>query len=93
MAVQRDLRLHPAHRAGLRMGDQTGASSLPLAGGLRLRGPESPAFCVAFTAGVTIFTAAAFFIWFSVFNLFVVSFFWSKVSDAFSREEAHRLYG
>ena len=51
------------------------------------------AFYAAFTAGVTVFTAAAFFIWLSVFNLFVVSLFWSRVSDAFSRDEAHRLYG
>ncbi|TFV93910.1 MFS transporter [Oxalobacteraceae bacterium OM1] len=37
--------------------------------------------------------AAVFFVWLSVSNLFIVSVFWSNVSDAFSRDEAHRLYG
>lgn len=35
----------------------------------------------------------AFFIWVSVFNLFVVSVFWSFMSDIFSTEQAQRLYG
>jgi AAA family ATP:ADP antiporter len=51
------------------------------------------AFHAAFTMGVTIIGAAAFFIWLSVFNLFVVSLFWSKLGDVFSTEESHRLYG
>jgi AAA family ATP:ADP antiporter len=38
-------------------------------------------------------TAAAFFVWLSVFNLFIVSLFWSSVSDVFTSDEAHRLYG
>ncbi len=37
--------------------------------------------------------AAAFFIWLSVFNLLVISLFWSNVSDVFSKEESHRHYG
>ncbi len=44
------------------------------------------AFYAAFAAGVTPVTAAAFFIWLSVFNLIVVSLFWSNVSDAFTTE-------
>jgi AAA family ATP:ADP antiporter len=51
------------------------------------------AFYVAFAAGVTAVTAAAFFIWLSAFNLIVVSLFWSNVSDAFTTEQSHRLYG
>jgi AAA family ATP:ADP antiporter len=35
----------------------------------------------------------AFFIWVSVFNLFVVSVFWSFMSDIFAQEQAARLYG
>lgn len=35
----------------------------------------------------------AFFIWVSVFNLFVVSVFWSFMSDIFTTEQAKRLYG
>jgi len=37
--------------------------------------------------------AAAFFIWLSVFNVFVVSVFWSFMADIFSNEQARRLYG
>lgn len=50
-------------------------------------------FYAAFSAGITLFTAAAFFIWLSVFNLFIISLFWSRLSDSFTTEEAHRLYG
>ncbi len=38
-------------------------------------------------------TAAAFFVWLSVFNMFVVSVFWSFMADVFRGEEAKRLYG
>jgi len=34
-----------------------------------------------------------FFIWISVFNLFVVSVFWSFMADLFTREQARRLFG
>jgi ATP:ADP antiporter, AAA family len=34
-----------------------------------------------------------FFVWLSVFNLFVVSVFWSLMSDLFDSEQAARLYG
>ncbi|HXF18522.1 MAG TPA: MFS transporter [Burkholderiales bacterium] len=37
--------------------------------------------------------ARAFFIWTSVFNLFVVSVFWSFMADLFRNEQARRLYG
>jgi AAA family ATP:ADP antiporter len=35
----------------------------------------------------------AFFIWVSVFNLFVVSVFWSLVVDIFNAEQGKRLFG
>src|SRR5438477_4372954 len=35
----------------------------------------------------------AFFIWVSVFNLFVVSVFWGTLSDIFTPERARRLFG
>jgi AAA family ATP:ADP antiporter len=35
----------------------------------------------------------AFFIWTSVFNLFVVSIFWSFMADLFSNAQARRLFG
>jgi AAA family ATP:ADP antiporter len=38
-------------------------------------------------------TARAFFIWVSVFNLFVVSVFWSFMADLFSNAQARRLFG
>ena len=36
--------------------------------------------------------ARAFFIWVSVYNLFVVSVFWSFMTDLFSSEQAKRLF-
>jgi AAA family ATP:ADP antiporter len=38
-------------------------------------------------------TARAFFIWLSVFNLFVVSVFWSFMVDIFRSEQGKRLFG
>jgi AAA family ATP:ADP antiporter len=35
----------------------------------------------------------AFFVWTSVFNLFVVSIFWAFMADAFRSEQATRLFG
>jgi len=34
-----------------------------------------------------------FFVWLSVFNLFVVAVFWSFVADIFSAQQAYRLFG
>lgn len=38
-------------------------------------------------------TAQAFFVWVSVFNLFVVSVFWSFMADLFESTQAKRLFG
>ena len=38
-------------------------------------------------------TARVFYVWVSVFNLFVVSVFWSFMADIFDAEQARRLYG
>jgi len=43
--------------------------------------------------GQTPRVARLFFIWVSVFNLFVVSMFWSTLSELWRSEEAKRLYG
>lgn len=40
-----------------------------------------------------VYVARAFFIWVSVFNLFVVSVFWSFMADLFSSVQALRLFG
>jgi AAA family ATP:ADP antiporter len=37
--------------------------------------------------------ASSFFVWTSVFNLFVVSLFWIQMSDIWQTEQAKRLYG
>jgi AAA family ATP:ADP antiporter len=37
--------------------------------------------------------ARAYFVWVSVFNLFVVAAFWSLMADVFTREQAGRLFG
>ena len=38
-------------------------------------------------------TARAFFVWISVYNLFVVSVFWSFMADLFTSEQGRRLFG
>lgn len=40
----------------------------------------------------SIYVARAFFIWTSVFNLFVVSVFWSFMADLYSNAQAKRLF-
>ncbi|MCK5481249.1 MAG: MFS transporter [Gammaproteobacteria bacterium] len=51
-------------------------------------------FFVLFRSNVThAWVARAFFIWASVFNLFVVSVFWSFMADLFSNRQARRLFG
>jgi AAA family ATP:ADP antiporter len=37
--------------------------------------------------------ARAFFVWVSVYNLFVVSVFWSLMADVFTSEQGRRLFG
>lgn len=39
------------------------------------------------------YVARAFFIWASVFNLFIVSVFWSLMTDIFNNNQAKRLFG
>jgi len=51
-------------------------------------------FFVLFRSGIThAWVARAFFIWTSVFNLCVVSVFWSFMTDIFSNLQARRLFG
>jgi AAA family ATP:ADP antiporter len=51
-------------------------------------------FYFAFRAGAAeVILARAFFIWTSVFNLFVVSVFWTFMADIYRRDDAHRLFG
>jgi AAA family ATP:ADP antiporter len=73
---------------------------VPLWGWLCARLPRArllPAVYAFFAADLFVFVfwldAAVFFVWLSVFNLFVVSAFWSFMSDLFDTEQAARLYG
>jgi AAA family ATP:ADP antiporter len=51
-------------------------------------------FFVLFKSDIThAYVARAFFIWASVFNLFIVSVFWSFMADTFSSAQAKRLFG
>ena len=51
-------------------------------------------FFVLFRSGLTqVWVARAFFIWASVFNLFIVSVFWSFKADLFNDAQARRLFG
>ena len=43
--------------------------------------------------GTSPFSASVFYVWASVFNLFVISLFWSLMSEMWSNDEAKRLYG
>lgn len=45
------------------------------------------------TPGQTIWVGRIFFIWTSVFNLFVVSIFWQMIVDIFTAEQGKRLFG
>ncbi len=40
-----------------------------------------------------IWVGRVFFVWLSVFNLFVISIFWATVVDVFSSEQGKRLFG
>jgi ATP:ADP antiporter, AAA family len=44
-------------------------------------------------AGVVSWVGRAFYVWVSVFNLFVVSVFWAFMADLFSAEQGKRLFG
>lgn len=53
-------------------------------------------FFTVFRAGSTgpdISAGRVFYIWTSVFNMFVVSIFWSVMADVFSAEQGRRLFG
>ncbi len=44
-------------------------------------------------AAAQVWAGGIFFVWTSVFNLFVVSVFWAFIVDVFSREQGTRLFG
>lgn len=41
----------------------------------------------------TVYVARVFFVWVGVFNLFVVSIFWSLMADLYNSEQSNRLFG
>ena len=43
--------------------------------------------------GEYVWLGRVFFVWISVFNLFVVSVFWSFMADIYTREQGRRLFG
>lgn len=50
-------------------------------------------FALLATRTAVVPAAAAFYIWVSVYNVFVVSVFWSFMADLFRPEQARRLFG
>jgi AAA family ATP:ADP antiporter len=55
-------------------------------------------FWIVFSRAVTaggeyVWLGRVFFVWLSVFNLFVVSVFWSFMADIYTREQGRRLFG
>jgi AAA family ATP:ADP antiporter len=81
--------------------------AVPLAGWLFARVPRGRAipivylffashlvlFALGFSRGVTPWLAQTFFVWVSVYNLFVTSVFWSFMADLFTSEQGKRLFG
>ncbi len=52
------------------------------------------AFTFAQNTGMSLlWIGRAFFVWISVFNLFVVSIFWSFMADIYDKEQGRRLFG
>lgn len=45
------------------------------------------------SAATQVWAGGVFFVWTSVFNLFVVSVFWAFIVDVFTREQGTRLFG
>lgn len=51
-------------------------------------------FYFLFKSGISrAYVARAFFIWVSVYNLFIVSVFWSFMTDIYTNPQARRLFG
>lgn len=51
-------------------------------------------FCVLIAMDLkSVWVGRVFFVWISVFNLFVVSIFWSVLADCFSNAQGRRLFG
>jgi len=51
-------------------------------------------FYLLFHSGIAhVWVARAFFVWTSVFNLFIVSVFWSFMADLYNDDQAKRLFG
>ena len=55
-------------------------------------------FWIVFSAAVNnesdhIWLGRVFFVWISIFNLFVVSVFWSFMAEIYTREQGRRLFG
>ncbi len=51
-------------------------------------------FGALFAAGIAeLAVSRIFFVWISVFNLFVISIFWSAIADNFKSEQGRRLFG
>lgn len=48
---------------------------------------------LVFKGSAELWLARVFFVWTSVFNLFVLSIFWSFLADLFTQEQARRLFG
>ncbi|MDB5878310.1 MAG: transporter [Variovorax sp.] len=51
-------------------------------------------FCVLIAMDIqSVWVGRTFFVWISVFNLFVISIFWSVLADCFSNAQGRRLFG
>ncbi|MDG2319604.1 MAG: hypothetical protein P8L79_05035 [Rhodospirillaceae bacterium] len=54
---------------------------------------NTDAFVIFGEVKVSLVVGCSFYIWLSVFNMFVVSVFWSFLADRYSKEQSKRLFG
>ncbi|MGY9014568.1 MAG: hypothetical protein ACKVG9_04650, partial [Rhodospirillales bacterium] len=54
---------------------------------------NTDAFVVFEEVPVSLVVGIGFYIWLSVFNMFVVSVFWSFLADRYSKDQSKRLFG
>ena len=94
VAVYRHLHRHVGSGTIVRLGRHTVPETTHASLGVLVLHRHPIGFFTLLRSGAAqTMVAAAFFIWVSVFNLFVVSVFWSFMADIFDHQQAKRLFG
>jgi ATP/ADP translocase len=94
MDDDRHLRDAPAHGPALRVAFRPHAAVSVAPDPVRIFQSQLGPFFAAMTSDLSPqWAARTFFVWLSVFNLFVVSVFWSVMADLFTPTQGARLFG